>query len=247
MGAPPRPASARLLQRARDEERAGRRRRIGRIAALGAVPLLVGAAAWVLLGSGWLEVRSVQVSGVERVTERLVSLTADVAPGTPLARVDLAEVEERVEQIPGVAEATATRGWPRTLRIEVVERRAVAVLAAADGGWRLLAADGRDFGSAPVPPQGALLVAGEPGDEVAEDLLRAAAAVAASLPADLAEQVAALEPRSADDVRLALVGGAEVRWGSAAQPAEKAAILRTLLQRPAKVYDVSTPQTPTTA
>ena len=71
--------------------------------------------------------------------------------------------------------------------------------------------------------------------------------MAASLPGDLAGQVAAVDPQSADDVRLDLIGGAEVRWGSQAQPAAKAAILRVLLQRPAEVYDVSTPRTPTTS
>jgi cell division protein FtsQ len=212
-----------------------------------AVPLLVGLAAWVLLGSGWLEVRSVEVVGVERVTDRLVVLTADVPAGTPLARVDLGDVEKRVEGIDGVADATVSRGWPHTLRIVVSERVAVAVVAEPDGSWRLIDADGRAFGAAPAPPPGAVRVAGEPGRELADDQLRAAAAVAASLPDDLAGQVAAVEPASADDVRLVLAGGAEVRWGSAAEPAAKAAILRVLLQRPAQVYDVSTPRTPTTS
>lgn len=218
-----------------------------RLAAIAAGPLLVGGAAWVLLGSGWLDVRTVEVVGVERVTDRLVVLTADVPAGTPLARVDLGDVEERVEGLAGVADATVVRGWPHTLRIVVAERVAVAVVAEPDGSWRLLDAGGRAFGAATAPPAGTLPVAGQPGRELEDDLLRAAAAVAASLPGDLAGQVAAVDPQSADDVRLDLIGGAEVRWGSEAQPGEKAAILRVLLQRPARVYDVSTPRTPTTA
>ena len=249
----PRPAAERFRQRARTAERSLQWRRAGRLGALAAVPLLVGLAGWVLLGSGWLELRSVEVAGVARVTERLVVLTADVPAGTPLARVDLGDVEARVEKIPGVADATVTRGWPHTLRIAVSERVAVLVVPEPDGAWRLVDSGGRSFGTATTPPAGALRLAGdlaEGGQDAAtaaDPLVRAAAAVAASLPADLAGQVTALEARSAEDVRLALLGGAQVRWGSPAQPEEKAAILRTLLPRPSKVYDVSTPRTPTTS
>ena len=249
----PRPPAERFRQRARTAERSRQWRRAARLGAIASAPLLVGLAAWVLLGSGWLELRSVEVAGVERVTERLVVLTADVPAGTPLARVDLGDVEARVEEIPGVADATVTRAWPHTLRIAVSERVAVLVVPEADGTWGLIDAGGRSFGTAATPPAGALRLAGEEAkggedaDAAADPIVRAAAAVAASLPADLAAQVTAIEARSADDVRLALLGGAQVRWGSPAQPAEKAAILRTLLPRAAKVYDVSTPRTPTTS
>ena len=247
VSASPRPPADRLLQRARTVESARRSRRAVRLGAIAALPLLVGAAAWVLLGSGWLDVRSVEVAGLERVADRLVVLTADVPAGTPLARVDLGEVEERVEALAGVADATVLRGWPHTLRIVVSERVAAAVVAEPDGSWRLIDVEGRAFGAATAPPAGAVRVAGEPGRELDDGQLRAAAAVAASLPGDLAGQVAAVDPKSADDVRLALIGGAEVRWGSPAEPAPKAAILRVLIQRPAEVYDVSTPRTPTTS
>jgi cell division protein FtsQ len=129
----------------------------------------------------------------------------------------------------------------------VAERVAIAVVAEPDGSWRLIDAEGRAFGTATVPPAGAVRVAGELGRGLDDGQLRAAAAVAASLPGDLAGQVTAVDPKSADDVRLALIGGAEVRWGSPADPAAKAAILRVLIQRPAEVYDVSTPRTPTTS
>nr|BFE88917.1 hypothetical protein GCM10020093_115180 [Planobispora longispora] len=52
-----------------------------------------------------------------------------MAEGTPLATVDLAEVEGRVAAIRRVESARADRRWPGTLVIEVVEREPVAAVA----------------------------------------------------------------------------------------------------------------------
>ena len=49
-----------------------------------------------------------------------------------------------------------------------------------------------------------------------------------------------------DSITLHLTGDAEVRWGSAAQSVEKAAVLRALLHHKASYYDVSVPSEPAT-
>jgi cell division protein FtsQ len=52
---------------------------------------------------------------------------------------------------------------------------------------------------------------------------------------------------SPDDIRFALKGGREVRWGSATDSALKVAVMTRLLKAvPAEVYDVSAPELPTT-
>jgi cell division protein FtsQ len=48
-------------------------------------------------------------------------------------------------------------------------------------------------------------------------------------------------------VRLELLDGAQVVWGSASDNELKAAVLATLLQVGASTYDVSTPETPITS
>ena len=68
--------------------------------------------------------------------------------------------------------------------------------------------------------------------------LRIAVAVRASVAIQEQERNCAATP---DDVSLVLTGGRTVVWGSAADSAEKARVLRLLLRRHADRYDVSVP------
>ena len=57
---------------------------------------------------------------------------AEVEIGAPLALADLAGVESRVEKLPWVRSATATRAWPGTIQVSVSERIPVATLGTSD-------------------------------------------------------------------------------------------------------------------
>ena len=116
------PAVARLAAKAK-AERSVRRRRLGRRVAIGAgAGAAVGLVAWLLLFSPVLAVRTIAVRGTTRLTPAQVRAAADVVRGTPLARVDEAAVVRRVEALKQVAQVRVTRGWPSTLRLQVVER-----------------------------------------------------------------------------------------------------------------------------
>lgn len=206
---------------------------------------LVGFAAWVVLVSSWLGLRSVEVNGVHGVTVSQVTGAVAVAPGTPLARVDLAAVQSRVEAIPAVASATVHRGWPHTLVVTVTERTPVATLH-ADGRWWQMDRTGTLFGasSSPAPGQPIVEVDGSAGLTARQGV----ASVLGALPADLAAKTARVSAGSADSITLRLVGGAQVRWGSADESGEKAVVLRALLRHSASAtfYDVSVPSQPAT-
>lgn len=223
-----------------------RRRRLGRLAVAAGVLALVGALAWVVLASPLLAVRTVVVAGNARATAGLVELTADVPTGRPLARVDVAAAEQRVEALPVVADATVVRDWPHTVRVVVTERSARAVARGGTGsGWRLVDAEGVDFAGVAERPAGLPLL---DLDLAAADpsRVRAAMAVVAALPATVARSVTTVRAGSPDDVTLVLRGGAVIRWGSAERAADKVAVLRALLTRKAAVYDVRAPDAPTT-
>lgn len=223
----------------------GARRRLWRRAsiALLAVVAFVGLA-WMLGWSTLLGVRTVEVVGNQRSSEALIVLTADVPPGTPLARVDTRGVIDRVAQLPVVHDVRVQRVWPHTLRIVVTERTPVAV-ARSGSGLRLVDADGVDFAAVTSASRQVPLLDVDL-DLVPPDQLAAGLAVVDGLPAKLAIRVASVAVVSPDDVRLDLRSGAVVRWGDASQPAEKAAVLGALLRRHADQYDVSAPGAPTT-
>jgi cell division protein FtsQ len=204
----------------------------------------VGGAGWVVLGSDLLAVRSVDVSGQQRLDARDVLVAADLSVGRPLVLVDTDAISARITAaLVPVREVTVQRAWPDAVRIEVRERVPAAALPDA-GRVHLVDAEGVVFAVQPDPPPGVPLVDAPP--DAGSDSLRAAVAVVTALPPKVSALVTSVTADSPDAVELALTGGRTVRWGGPERSARKAAVLTVLLHRPAAVYDVSAPDAPTT-
>jgi cell division protein FtsQ len=220
--------------------------RLLQLLALGGAAAL-GVAAWVVLFSSWLAVQDVQVVGTKHLAAEEITRAAAVTAGTPLARLDLAEVAERVEQVPGVAQARAERSWPRAVRITVVESAPVAVVLEG-GTYSAMDERGVLFRELAAPPPRLPLV---DADSLAPEGRAAAlgevAEVVSSLAPAIARRVDHVELSSVDSIVLALRDGDEVRWGSAESSQRKAQVLSVLLDIDADVYDVSVPEQPTTS
>ncbi len=210
----------------------------------GAVLVVLGASGWVLLSSSWLEARTVELVGGERLTVVEVEALAATDLGRPLARVDTGALAQRVEELPMVADAQVLRVWPSTLEVRVTERVPVAAVAAEEG-VALVDGEGVQVATVAEPPADLPLVSAATvaaGDRP----LRAASDVLEQMPAELRAQVAGTEALTQDSVTLTLRSGSTVVWGSGEDGARKAAVLTVLLQTPAEVYDVSAPGTPVT-
>jgi cell division protein FtsQ len=209
-----------------------------------AVVALVLFSAWAVLFSALLTVERVQVSGVHTLSPRAVTQAAAVGRGTPMARVNLDDVTRRVEALPAVASDSVHRGWPHTISITVRERQPVGTLQRA-GRWWLVDATGSAFEPRPTRPPAQPLLAVQ-GSHPAE-VVREAASVLSGLPAHLDARVDRVAARSIDSITLVLKDGRQVRWGSAAEATRKAQVLTVLLTHPARFYDVSVPEDPTTS
>jgi cell division protein FtsQ len=209
---------------------------------------VIGAAAWVLFGSRLLVVRSVVVTGTHLVLRSEVLAVAGVEPGTPLIRVNTAEVAARIDTIRQVRIALVSRSWPDRVVIVVHERTPVLALAApvkgdgeVGGGYDLVDADGVivQWGASrpadlPLYPTAAPVssLRGDPE-------LAAAAAVLGDLPAWLRHSVASVTAPDPDQVTLRLAGGITVLWGGTDRARAKAAELIVLMQAHMHYYDVS--------
>ena len=209
-----------------------------------ALVLALVAAGWVLLASPVTAVREVAVTGTSRTDPEAVRAAADGQLGRPLLRVDEDAVRAGLSGLPYVGTVRVGRDWPHGLVLEVTERVPVAAVPAGEG-VDLLDAGGAVITSVPQAPQDVPLVSVDVAT-AGSGAVRAAGEVAASLPAQLRADVAEVGARSADDVRLRLREGQEVRWGSADGSALKARVLQVLRQRPAQGYDVSAPTVPAT-
>lgn len=231
------PAGPRLAARARAERSVRRRRRVRRAGQVLLVLLPLAALAWVVLASTWLAVDRVTVTGTGRLSSAAVVQAADVATGTPLARVDTRQVEERIGELAPVADVAVRRSWPGTLTVEVTERTPVAAVSTA-GGVSLVDASGVVFGGEAAPPPGVVrLDVSDPGPD--DPATRAALDVHTALPEALRAQVAEVQAPSPSGVRLVLIDGREVVWGRPGGTETKAAAVLALLSRPGTVFDVS--------
>jgi len=212
-----------------------------------AAVVVLGLLAWVLWGSPLLAVRSVSVDGLRTLPADQVRETAGVVEGTPLLRVDVAAVRDRVARLPQVASVEVDRGWPSTVVITVAERVPVAVVG-PPGRRSLVDASGVFFDTVTgdVPAGVVPLSAPDPGPD--DPATSAALGALVSLPAAVREQVTAAAAGSAEDVTLTLEDGTLVRWGTDEETSAKASALAAVLDQidaealdPAGTIDVSTP------
>jgi len=207
------------------------------------VALVVGGV-WLVFFSRYLSVQSVQVTGTGLLSADDIRAAAEVPDEQPLARVDVAAIERRVEALAPVADAEVLRQWPDRVLIRVTERTPIAVV---DIGGRIrgMDEDGVIFRDYPRAPRTLPLVktSGPTGGEA----LHEAAQVVSALPPALSRRVEHLAVETVDQITLVLRDGRQVVWGSAEDSAAKAEVLVALLKEPARRYDVSVPGQPTTS
>jgi cell division protein FtsQ len=229
---------------------------------------IVAGVAWALLGSRFLVVRSVQVTGTGPMVSRAeVLAAAHIRHGLPLIRVNTSAVAHRVGGIRQVESAQVSRNWPNTVVISVRLRRPVFAVA-VPGGYALVDSFGVDVrDSAHRPPGLPLLnlatgtgvsdVGGGTGSDWSNGpggvptlrdrpLARAAAAVLRDLPPQVARHVRMVSAATSSNVSLRLADGVVIVWGDTSRPEEKAKELTVLMRTHARTYDVSAPGTAVT-
>jgi cell division protein FtsQ len=235
---------------------------------LASVGILTGIA-WALLGDRLLVVRVITVSGTRLVTPAQVREKARVPAGTPLIRVDTAQVAARVETIRQVASARVSKDWPDGLSITVTERVPVVAVRMAGGGYDLVDHDGVIVTYQRAKPTALPLfqTALPAGQMHGNPDVATASAVLAELPPWLHREVAKVAVTSANSS----VGGAAsgsgdaenatvpagsvvlyidrdqtVVWGSPDMAGMTATELAILMRDRASYYDVSDPKTAVT-
>lgn len=214
----------------------------------------LGLAVWVLLFSGLLGVRTVEVRGAsELVPAAKVRAAADIHRGQELLTLDVGAVRHRIEQIPGVGRVDVTRVPPSTVRLTITERQAALAIERPDHHWLVIDPKAVPFRVVDSQPPGVATLRLPDLPKRDDPHVRAALAVLTALPPDIRSQVVSVAPENLGDIRLGLADKVTVVWGDTSSGAAKAADLQALLraagqhqQRPVSVYDVSTPDFVTT-
>lgn len=216
------------------------------VAAVVAVSLVV-LSIWLVFFSSVLAVEGADVEGARLLSDEQVRQAADVPTGTPLARVDVDAMTDKLEELPAVAAADVSRKWPDKVLIKVRERVAVATVTGG-GRFRGMDENGVVFRDFRTRPKALPWIKVDPAidAETREEVLAEGAAVVSALPGHVARRVGHVEVTSIDQISLHLRDGRTVVWGSADQSADKGKVLAVLLEQEAQVYDVSVPGQPTT-
>lgn len=207
-----------------------------------AVVGLIGGVGWALLGSKLLVVRSVAVTGTHLVAPSAVLAVAGVQPGTPMVRVNTAQVAERVDAIRDVASVEVDKSWPDRIVIRITERVSVLAVGSPGGGFDLVDKAGVVVRWVVArPARFPLLRTADSASSLrGSRAVSLACAVLGELPPDLRLSVQSVAVDD-DQVTATLASGVSVMWGGTDRPAVKAQVLGILMRTHARHYDVSAP------
>jgi cell division protein FtsQ len=232
------PASTRRRKKSR---RSWRRKALA-ITAILLVLVLLGGSIWVVYFSTALVTKRVNVIGMRHLTPAQVSFAVQIPIGVPLARQNLDEIAKRAMTLPAVETASATRDWPSTITVTIVERRPVFAIPRPTG-YLVVDKFGVAYQTRPTLPSQVVLAEVSPTDA---SLLRDVATVAAALPGKLRGKVDQITATSGDHIVLSLQkSGPKVTWGSSADSELKADVVTALLKKkPGSSIDVSSPHNP---
>jgi cell division protein FtsQ len=202
---------------------------------------VVGGSLWIVYFSSVLVTKQVNVVGTHHLTPTQVSLAVQIPLGVPLARQNLDEIARRAMTLSPIESATATRDWPSTITVTIVERRPVFAVRQPDG-YLLVDKFGVAYETQPILPREAVLADVDPA---AAPLLCEVASVAAALPGKLRSKVDRITASTHDNIVLILATGRKVTWGDARDSELKAKVVTALLKREPKAsIDVSSPHNP---
>lgn len=205
------------------------------VRSLGALVLLIAAAAFLFLHSSFFRVRAVRVSGHRQLDAAHVAGLAGVREGDNLWDTSPTTVENRLRQDPWIASAKVSRSLPGVWEVVVTERRAVA---AVRYHGRFLALDGHGVSLGVVdelPRLNVPLVSGAEARDVVLGRVYPVADVSAALSAIAAmrpETVAALSEiqlGQGTDMTLYLEGALRVEMGRAPDVGARVADLEAIL------------------
>lgn len=236
-------------ERFAERRRSERRRRLRRVLFAVLTVIVAGAVVWVVWFSAALAVNRVQVEGATTLKPMDVRSQAAVRLGEPLARVDTDAVASRVAEMERIDQVEVSRQWPRTIRIDVVERKPIA-WTLSGGEIRTLDKYGVDFRTLRTQPKDLVEVRVETWSaRRRQQALGGSAAVIELLRTDgqdILKKVRYVRAASKDSITVVLGKNRTVMWGSEAKGQQKLRVLRSLLKIKARGYDVSAPEQPTT-
>lgn len=199
--------------------------------------VLAVAGVWIgIYTSQLFEIRTIEVTGAERLTPESVEASAAVPDGATLLRVPAADIEARLLANPWVLGVDVRRVFPSTLRIAVVERAPALLVDAGTSFWSV-DESGRILGQESLESTGGTLVVVRDVQSfeatagivsTAPGLLNALKVLKGVTP-EIARMIRGISAPTVEETVLITAGSVEIMVGEATQLAEKCALISGIL------------------
>ncbi|MGE0877627.1 MAG: cell division protein FtsQ/DivIB [Acidimicrobiia bacterium] len=249
----PQSVHPRLRERRAAVARAVDLRRFRYFVALAGVVLLA-CLGWAVAKSPIFSVRTIEVSGNQRVDTAAILEASSIADRQAMVDVDLGRARSGIGALAWIDDVSVRRSWPNKIIVSVTERRAATAVADSTGVLWLVDPKGRALEPAREDTIGALPrvigpaeIALEPGGSITGPQLNGVK-VAASLPVSLRAQLVQIDYDANGLVDLLLASGITVRLGTPDRLVDKYVAVLTVLGGPdaSKLtsIDVRSPSTP---
>jgi cell division protein FtsQ len=241
----------RITRRRRAIERSRKKRLFVGVSMAAVIVLL----AWATFWSPLLDVRRVQVSGSKHLTGADIKRAAHIGSDTNLLLLSTASVVRDTEALPWVQRARVERSLPGTVRVRVIERKPMMVLATGSTNWLIdkagcvIAASSGGHGRLPTLA-GVHAPGIKPGVRLSLDTGAGALKAWRSLPPKIEHRVVAVFAPTVDAITFSLRNGTSVRYGPPTDMRDKNHVLLALLHKVfvdgtgASYIDVRVPTSP---
>jgi cell division protein FtsQ len=227
-------SNIRSLERRRKQKK---RNRILVASTLGVVGVF---AIYAVYFSSWLTVNKVSVIGNTISSTYEIESAVNIPIGTQLARVNGDEVNASLAGISSIDHVEVRRAWPNEIVLAVTERIAIATIQKA-GHWEFVDANGVAYGKTFSQPRELMVF------NVNNKASRIEVAnVYSQMPGWIKNQVETIGATSRDNVQVDLGKSRKAIIGDSSRLERKFAVLKVLLTRKARIYDVSAPDVPVT-
>ena len=194
-----------------------------------------------------LAIQKIEIVGNSKVSTKDVAKDLEFLKGLPLPQVSNDAIVAKLSKYQLIDSVSAVSMPPSTLRVVIVERKALAKVS-INGIDYLYDAVGVQLGRAESKDKLPTILSA--GDPKSSPTFKQAIAVILSVPVVLLPKISAIQALSKDDVTLFLrASNQRVLWGDDSQRALKAKVLLALLTHYEGQYgltfDVSSPNNPT--
>lgn len=188
---------------------------------------ILALAAFFFLQSSFFRVNKIEVHNMKQLTrEQIVSLSG-LTPGVNIFKADLKQAQSKIALNPMVSSVEITRKLPRTIVVNVTERKSLALIP-DKGSFIIVGEDGfclattKNLNTVNMPLITGLTPKGSvPGKKISDEKIKTALDYLLTMSLNLRASISEINLTDLNNVRVYMIDGTEIRFGDDSRIADK--------------------------